>query len=212
MLDEQAKKAREQTKQLKGKERWKNFIYYYKYHIFVVIFVAMLVAFTISECTNKVNYDLEISCYSATLIDSKAQDKLEEELSGQIEDITGNDKNEVGLFINFASLSDPTEQNQTVIMKLSAELASGTSMGYIFDEGFYDFISENSSECFDSVILISDIPSVKEQFGLQDGQNLYWATKTLYENEKNKEDKIKAHENALKIEEYFNSLKKASNA
>lgn len=207
-MDKQAKEARELTKQLKGKEKWRNFWYYYKYHVLIGIFTVVLISFTLVECLHRVNYDLNVSCYSGTYIDDEASDILTKELEKNIDDITGNGKKEANISVNMANFSDASEQNQAVIMKLAAELAGGDAFGYIFDEEFYNFIKDSYSECFDAVIPISTIPIVKEAFGLNDGSQLYWATKALYEAEKNKPEKIAAHKNAAKIQNYFETLVK----
>ena len=93
-------------------------------------------------------------------------------------------------------------------MKLQAELSAGSSMGYIMDEKFYDLVYKNYGECFDKVITISDYPEVREKLGLKEDTKLYWMTKALYETEKDDEEKIAAHENAIRIEKYFESLEK----
>lgn len=207
-MDKQTKEAREMTKQLKGKEKWRNFWYYYRYHILVLVFAVIILSYTLTDCVNKTKYDLSVSCYSATVIDSTDLTPITGEFEKIISDIDGNGEINTDIFVSLASLTNPSEQSQAVIMKLSAELAGGDSFGYILDEEFYGMVNTNYSECIESVIPINDIPLIKDTFNLREGQKLYWMTKAVYETEKNKPEKIAAHENAVKIQNYLEELSK----
>ena len=207
-MDRQAKEAREMTKQLKGKEKWKNFWYYYKFHVIAIIFAVALVSYSLAECIGKVKLDLSVSCYTATLIDDSEVNVLCDEFEKNIDDITGNDQIDVDIVVNMTDLSTPSEQTQAVFMKFSAELAGGESFGYILDDDFLDMLKNGNEECFETIIPIHNIPLIKETFNLQEEQNLYWLTKAVYENEKNNAKKIAAHENAVKIQNYLTELSK----
>lgn len=205
-MDRQAKEAREMTKQLKGKEKWKNFWFYYKFHIIALIFVVALVSYTLVECVQQVKYDLSISCYTATLIDDSNLDAFTDEIEKIIDDINENDEIDAGITVNMTDITTPSEQTQAVFMKYSAELAGGESFGYILDETFYSMLTKDSKECIYDAIQIDNIPIIKETFGLSDDQKLYWVTKSVYEREKDKPKSIAAHKNAIKVQEYLSSL------
>lgn len=206
LVDKQAREAKELAKQLKGTEKLKHFWYYYKFHVLALIFLVALISCSLTECANKIKYDLSISCYSSTNIDSTNLSLLTDELEKKANDINENGKVDVGVFVNIANLSIPSEQSQTIQMKISAEVAAGDSFGYILDEEYYKMFSDIYAGSVESVVPISDIPIIKETFDLKEGQKLYWATKTLYEPEKGKPEKVKAHENAVKIQNYLSSL------
>ncbi len=205
-MDKQAREARDQMKQLSKKEKWSNFWYYYRVHVIVSIFAFIAVAFGISECVRQVDYDLEISYYSTSYISNEAVTSLNEELAKNIEDINLDAQSIIWIAPSFASLEDASEQTQAVIMKLQAELSAGDSMGYIMDERFFELVYESYGDCFDKVIPISDYPEIREMLGLNEDEKLYWMTKALYESEKDDERKIGAHENAIRVQKYFESL------
>ena len=207
-MDKQAREAREQMKQLNKKDKWVNFWYYYRTHVIVAIIAVLLIVFTAVECAKRIDYDLNISYYSATPISEERVNKLTEGLKTKVEDINFNGQTDVYIASCFANPEQMSEQTKAVMMKLSAELAAGDSMGYILDQVYCDMIEKSYGECFESIIKISDIPEIKEMLGIPDGQSVYWATKLVYESEKDKEEKILSHENALKVEEYFKSLQK----
>ena len=207
-MDREAREARERMKQLSKKEQLANFWYYHKVHIFAAIFAVLVVGFGISECVKQVEYDLEISYYSASYVDSEKVENLEKELQKNIEDVNFDAQTVMWIAPCYATLDDATEQTQAVLMKIQVELAAGNSMGYIMDEKFYNLIYEGYGDCFEKVILISDIPKVREMLGIGEDQKVYWLTKALYETEKDDEFKIGVHENALKVQKYFESLEK----
>ena len=207
-MDKQAREAREQMKQLGKKDKWINFWYYYRIHVIVGIIAAFLIIFTAVECARRIDYDLSLSYYSATPISEEGITKLTEELKKNVDDVNLNGQTDVFIASCFANPNEFSEQTQAVVMKLQAELAAGDSMGYIVDKTYREMLEKGYTECFEGFILISDIPEIKEMLSLSDDAEVFWTVKKLYENEKNDEKKIYTHENALKIQKYFESLKK----
>jgi len=207
-MDKQAREAREQMKQLGKKDKWVNFWYYYRTHVVVAVIAVILIVFTAVECAKRIDYDLNISYYSAMPISEEAVNKLTEELKKNVEDINFNGQTDVFIASCFADPEQVSEQTQAVMMKLSAELAAGDAMGYLVDETYLEILNKAYAECFGEIILISDIPEIRDIMGISEEHKLYWATKMLYENEKDDEKKALAHENAVKAEEYFKSFKK----
>lgn len=206
-MDKQAKKAREQMKNLSFQEKCANFWYYHKVHIFLGALVLLLVLYTAVECSRQVDYDLQISYYSATPIYDEATGVLSEELKANVDDINLNGSTDIFIASCYANPADASEQTQATMMKLSAELAAGENNAYIIDEVYYNTLKNNYPECFESYTDISEKESIKKAFGLENGEKLYFAVRTLYDNEKDKNDCIKAHNNAIKAREYLENLK-----
>lgn len=206
-MDKQAKEAREQMKQLSGKEKWTNFWYYYRVHVIVSVIAVILIAYTAVECANRIDYDMQISYYSSVPVSDDAVNKLTELLKKNVEDINANGSTDVFIASCFADPEQQSEQTQATLMKLSAELAAGDSMAYLADEVYYKRFSSSYSDCFESFTDLSDKKEIKEMFDLKDGQKLYFAVKALYEKEKDNSKKIAAHDNALKAKAYLESLK-----
>lgn len=207
-MDKQAREARDQLKQLSRKEKWANFWYYYRVHVFVAVFAFIAVAFGISECVRQVDYDLEIAYYSTNYINNEAIESLNEKLQKNIEDINSDAQSIIWIAPCYASLNDASEQTQAALLRLQAEISAGDSMGYIMDERFFELVYESYGECFDKVIPISDYPEIRKVLGLEENTKLYWLTKALYESEKGDERKIGTHENAVRVEKYLESLEK----
>ena len=202
-MDKQAMEAREHMKALTPKEKWINFWYYYRVHVIAAIFVIVLISFTAVECAKRIDYDLDIAYYSSTAISDDGIAKLTEIIKTCTEDINYNGTVDVGIASCFANPDEVSEQTQAVYVKLSAELAAGDYMGYIFDEKYKDIILKGYSDVAENIIEIGCIPEVKEALGLADGDKVYWMTKAVYESEKDKENKVAEHNNALKAENMF---------
>ncbi len=207
-MDKQARDARDQMRQLSKKEKWANFWYYYRVHVIVSIFAFIAVAFGISECVRQVDYDLEIAYYSTNYISNEAVTSLNEKLQKNIEDINFDAQSIIWIAPCYASLNDASEQTQAALLRLQTEISAGDSMGYIMDEKFFELVYESYGECFDKVIQISDYPEIREMLGLKEDTKLYWMTKALYESESDDERKIASHENAVRVEKYFEGLEK----
>lgn len=205
-MDKQAMEAKEQMKTLSAREKWTNFWYYYKIHVIVGIFLIVVAAFTVSECMHRVNYDLEISYYSSTPIKDEGVEKFKEIIKKACEDVNENGSVDVGIASCFADPENASEQTQAVFMKLSAEIAAGESMVYLFDDKYKEIMDRGYSESAQEIFEIGSIPEVKEAFGLGDGQKLYWMTKMVYESEKNKPEKVLENKNAQSAANLLKSM------
>lgn len=199
-MDKQAREAKEQMKSLSPKEKWTNFWYYYKVHVFAAIFIIAVVAVTAVECAKRVDYDLNISYYSSTAISDDGIEKLKELFATCTKDIDYNGSVDVGIVSCFANPEEANEQTQAVFVKLAAELAAGDSMGYILDESYKEIFLRSYSDTVDTILEIDTVPEVRDALGLAGGQKLYWITKTLYDREKDKDTSAAEHQNAVDVQ------------
>lgn len=210
-MDKQAKEAKEQMKQLSFKEKWVNFWYYYKLHVVAALVVAFLVGFTVVECVNRIDYDLEISYYSASPISGEATDKLTELIKENVDDINANGQTDVFIASCFADPESLDEQTQATLMKLSAEIAAGETMLYLVDEVYYERLSLDAYDgAFEEFAEISTSQAVRDIFDLKDGEKLYMGIRAVYKKDKeSKKDREKAavHQNAKKALEYLKDMK-----
>lgn len=202
-MDKQAFDAKEQMKQLSFREKWTNFWYYYKFHVLAAIFVVFLVGYTAVECATKTHYDLQVSYYSTIPIDTEGVDKLEEKLAAEIDDVTMNGSTDIIIVPCYADMENQSEQTQAVFVKFAAELAAGETMGYIVDEKFLEMFEDGYPETVDSCFEITESPIVKECLKMPDGEKLYWVTKAIYDREKDDDDKLAAHNNAVKAADFL---------
>lgn len=202
-MDKQALEAKAQMKNLSKHDKWTNFWYYYKVHVLAAVLVVALVAFTAVECAKNVKYDLQIAYFSTVPIDVDGVEKMTEKLKTAADDTNYNGSTDVYIASCYANMEQATEQTQAVIVKFQAELAAGETMGYIVDEAFLEMFKNGYSESMEYVEEITNSPVVTECLKIPEGKKLYWVTKPVYDREKDKPERVAAHENAVKVLEYI---------
>ena len=199
-MDKQAREAREMTKSLPFKERAKNFWFYNKWYVVGVVFVVLLLSFTLYECATQEQYDLQIFYISETAISDETVTKMEEYFSQFVEDINGDGVANVLVSAMSANPDLSPEQAYAAQTKLMADLSSGESMAFLADGWYYDmFTGESMDGVVESSVGLNTIPQLKEMFGYQEEQ-LYFITKVLYEREMDEPEKQAEHDNAKRVE------------
>ena len=200
-MDKQAREAREMVKSLSFKDKVKHFWEYYKWHTIVSIIVVIMIGTTIYQVATTEKYDLEIAYYGKVAITEEQTAQLSQYLSQYIEDVDGDGEKKVNILSTVIDMEEPSEYQMAVSQKFMAELAAGVHGAYIFDEWFYNYAGPESDlgaveEAFD----LRESQTGKEMLGLGE-EPLYWCTKALYEKDKDKEDKIAIHNNAVSVAE-----------
>ena len=198
-MDEQTKRGKELKKQLSPKEKRANFWYYYKIHVFVVIFAVVVIALTVYEIVTKVEDDLTVTYFSNTSISNERVTKLTDFITQFTKDIDGDAESMVSISPISGSLSDGGEQSVAAQTKYAAEIGSGHSMGFIVDRAYFDAINKAYPDIIQEYCLITDNEAVAELLGIGADEELYWITKALYNSELNKEKRIAMNENAHRV-------------
>ena len=205
-MDTDRKKAKEQVKALPFNEKIKYYWSYYRNHLIIGLIILVIIVYSVYEIATKPQYDLNIACYFSSAIAEETVNDLVEIAKENIDDITGDGEVLVEHVTNYYAADSYSEQNQAVLTKFMAELSAGDAFVYIFDESFLNFIKDGYGDCFEQVIDLNSIPELKEKLDLSDEQKICWATKALYEQEKDKEKRVSAHKNAVKVSQYFSSI------
>lgn len=198
-MDEQTKRGKELKKQLSPKEKRANFWYYYKIHVFVVIFAVVVIALTVYEIVTKVEDDLTVTYFSNTSISNERVTKLTDFITQFTKDIDGDAESMVSISPISGSLSDGGEQSVAAQTKYAAEIGSGHSMGFIVDRAYFDAINKAYPDIIQEYCLITDNEAVADLLGIGANEELYWITKALYNSELNKEKRIAMNENAHRV-------------
>lgn len=204
-MDEQTKRGQELKKNMTPKERRENFWFYYKVHVIVAIFAVLVIAFTIYEFTTMVEDDLTITYFSEAPISNDRVTKLTDFLTQFVNDIDGDAEFMVSISPISGSLNDGGEQGVAAQTKYAAEIGSGHSMGFIVDKSYFDAINEAYPQIIQEYCLISLNPEIAKLAGVNEGEELYWITKALYNSEQGKEKREAMNENAHRVFEVFNT-------
>ena len=127
------------------REKWDHYWYYYKIHTFVGLFIVMLIAMTIRDCSQRVFPDVSWG-YQGTILTEGQQEALIQEWLPLIADANGDGEKHIRLY----SLSDP---QQIVVM-----MASGDTQIFSFDlESFGNFAKGGAFLPLDNLISANNI-------------------------------------------------------
>jgi hypothetical protein len=115
---------------------WSYFWDYYKLHtIFTAIILAAAVG-TLVQCATRIHYDLQITYAGDVMYTDESISNLENIMSEDIEDITGNNKKELRIqqltIAKEGTANAGSEYNMAMITKLDMEFQGADSYLYIF--------------------------------------------------------------------------------
>lgn len=200
-MDKQTREAKEMTKQLPKKERLKNFWYYNRTFVLIGIFAALVLAFTLYECTHQAQYDLEVFYITQGPVSTETTTKMQDYFAQFIEDTNADGLKTV--LVSSISATDGTDAQMMIAAqtKFMAELSDGEAGAFIVDKNFYELLNEEGyKDAVENTYILSDNADLKAQFGFLDDP-LYYVTKALYDREKDDVDKLLAHDNANRLYE-----------
>ncbi len=199
-MDNQAREAKEMTKQLPFKKRLINFWFYRKWVVIAIIFVILTIALTIYEITNVPAYDALVAVYTGDAMPEETAAKLQAELQEFSNDINEDGQISVSVTPMSGSRDDGSEEAVAVETRLMSELNSGSNDLYIVDREYYDFLMDNDyGECFSHVYPLNENGPLMERLGLSG--EYYLLVRDLYPAHEGKADKRAAHNNAVAIYE-----------
>ncbi len=210
-MDKQRAEAKKMAKELPFKEKVKHFWEYYKNHTLLALFLAVMLIITAVQCARQIDYDLEISLYTSKGLLQEKVDFLEQTIKEQSYDINDNGIVDIGVFQNFADISNPDvydEKVEAVLSKFQAELSANSSPVYILDEDYKEMLLKGFPDGVKVLIDISQIPEIKDELKIGDDEKLYFAVLPEYEGKENDEELLKKYDLAEKIAENFYSLLK----
>lgn len=205
-MDKQRREARTLVKGLPFKEKIKHFWYYYKWHTISCFLVAVLIGYTCVQCAMRVDYDLNISCYTKNFIDEEKIEKFEGLLESVVQDINHNDSVDVYVAPYSADITGKVvdQMAQATYQKISMEVAADDVQIYLFDQSFLDWFNRVYGDTVQSVAEISGIPEIRDLFGLSDDEKLYCVLKKFFERSEDDEEKVGQYNNAELVEQFFN--------
>lgn len=124
------------------KEWWEYFWDYYKLHTIAAVIVLIVIISSVVECARKVNYDLQIDYISENPVTSDAISALTPLIEENIDDVTGNGKNEA--FVTYLDMGDRSDPQYTEAMytKFSVEMGYTESFVFLVSKKYADILTE----------------------------------------------------------------------
>ena len=175
-MDAEAKRIKQQNKELPFKKRMSNWWNYYKAHFFVALACLIIFGTGIVQCTMQTKYDMHVSIYCAEYVSDERVAEITEILNEQCKDITGDEKVNVSVSSYVADVSDGNMDQMVyaTLPKLTAEIASNSSAAFIVDEVFKTYLVESYEYPEEDFIEISGVLEVRERLKLATDEKLYW--------------------------------------
>lgn len=204
-MDKQAREARDMVKNMPLKEKIAHIWLYDKWWIIGITVVLLLIFGTVYEVMTRPTYDLEIGFYSEKYFSDEPLAAMEEAIAPYVSDTDGDGEKTVKIYN--VSLSAMGGQNSgeaamAIQTKFMAELSTGAYPVFFFDDYFYEMMQgENYRDTMDSMRNLRTLPQFDAALSQNGDTAVYWGTRALYENEKDKEERVAEHDRAAELEQ-----------
>ena len=196
------------------KEWWPYFWEYYKWHTIVGAVLLVILISSLVECANRTDYDLQADIITENKVSSESIDSLTALIQDNIDDITGNGKNEAYVtYLDMGESSDP-QFVQAMQTKYMVEIGYGESYIFLVSKEYADRLID--TEVFEVSTSWTDKASYKgycislegnkllEDAGF-DTSDLYIGIVKLRENDRKseREKNITKQANAIRFAQYL---------
>lgn len=131
------------------KEWWQYFWMYYKWHTISILFVVMLIAVGISECSKIVDPDLGIVYFGSAHYDDAAWAEVNGALAEDMQDINNDDEVNIScMHLPFLDDEEFAQENYVSTVKYIASFSEKTNYIYICDK---DELERNALKDIDNM-------------------------------------------------------------
>ncbi len=134
------------------KEKLQNFWYYYKWHTIIGLFIAVVLAFGVAQCSTKESPDYTIMTVFDKYVPGEVTDEIEKYFEQYGEDVNGDGK--VIVHIYDASAGTDRDIQNANSTRLMAELQRGEIMLFVTDEACFTRL--HSLDVFEKQEVFSD--------------------------------------------------------
>ena len=127
--------------------KFSDFVYYYKWHVVVLLIVAALLAYFVRDCTNKVENDVSLAFMLSNQTEYNTADEITADLTGAglIPDLDGDGINQLYTNMMVSLIDDMSETGTAVNYQISIEFAAGESMLFIIDEDLIEVYEQHGA-------------------------------------------------------------------
>lgn len=156
----------------KEKMKFSDCVYYYKWHVIILIFAVLVIAFMFKDCKNNVKDDAVVSA----ILSNGYGIESAEQISGALEDADViPDENGDGvkkLWVNMTYLPYETtsEEAQAAYQKASISLMTDESVIFLLDEDILEIYEEK--EYFTDISELAEKLGVSDVYTAEDGKVL----------------------------------------
>lgn len=191
---------------------WEYFWMYYKWHTLVLIFASVIVGTGAVQCAKSPKYDLQTDFISEQTLSEDMQSALNELISENIADASGNGKIETFILHLNMRKTDDYQTSQTMQTKLFLEQSFSESYLFIGSKQYIDWLasaeifipaSEYAENADGTYVSLAGCEHL-EDIGI-DTSDLYVAVRSIRKNDEKSEFQSAQYENALRFAQYLMS-------
>ena len=207
------------------RKKWENFWYYYKIHVIVGVFIAILLAITLRDCANNIEPDLTIAYMGKNYISEEIGQVLKDQLSKVLADVNNDERVELSFLPIILTDDIKSETDIAMQQKAMIVIASGEAQMFLLDSSnLKKLISQGALQPLDDVVSqynidIEQYPEIKataegeqephiyglpldgnrifEEKGLQT-EDLYIAIRVMSQGDQNKAKVVSMYDNAFR--------------
>lgn len=173
---------------MKIHKKLENFLYYYKYHLLIIIFLIIVSFMFFKDLIKKPSYDYTIAIITSDAISEASLSLLNSFLCTKGYDINSDDTVKINL-VNYV-LSDGSNANQTTIglTQFISDWNTADSMIYIYSDDVYNkykdenIFNVNSNKTVKLNSFLSDISSELNELNIS--LRIFDRTSSSFNNEK----------------------------
>ena len=202
-MDRQTAEARESAKKLPFGKKISHIWMYYKGWIIAPLIFLLAIGYTVYEIKSRPDYDIEATFFSEVFISEEQIAGLEKYLSQFVEDRNGDGETNIKLFsASVAMMDNEIEGAMAINTKFSTNMAAGSDSVILVDSAFYEIIIQDAYvQAIETPQELTAIPEVQEILKLPEGEQVYWVTRAVYQDEQDDAEAIFRHDMAQKTEE-----------
>lgn len=211
-MDKDKELAKEKLKELSLSGKLRHIWEYYKYRILFFAFVIFALSYTVYTKVTEVDYAIDVMVFSEDANVEKTEEKMEELFSKWLCD-SYKDGEEYPVDADITMRPEMNKYNLETVLavntKITANLAAGQKIGFIFDEEIYKeyFVDGDYAYLEDKEYSGELGNKSKKMLGLNENTKYYYVTAYTQNVEKEFKDAMDVYEKSKIIFEKLKELK-----
>lgn len=142
--------------------KFSDYVYYYKWHVIILVIAVITLAFMLKDCTSNVKDDAVISAILSNNYGIESADKISSALeeAGVIPDVNGDGVQKLWVNMTYLPYETTSEEAQVAYQKASISIATDESVIFLIDEDILEIYEEKE--------YFADIADLAEGLGTED--------------------------------------------
>lgn len=156
----------------KEKMKFSDYVYYYKWHVIILLFAVLTLVFTLKDCGSNVKDDAVISAILSNRYGIESAEQISGALedAGVIPDTNGDGEKKVWVNMTVLPYETTSEEAQVAYQKANISLMTDESVIFLLDEDILEIYEEK--EYFTDIGKLAESLGVTDVYIAEDGKVL----------------------------------------